>query len=221
MAPAIVRELASSRGRFVEPFVGGFHLVPEVQPIEGGLCSDAHPGLAVLYRAVAHGWTAPLGLGRDEWEALRAARDWENPLTTFAAFGCSYGGREFQGYAAANARGYLTGDSTARRLTRARPWLQRCSFRTCDYREVDVPPGSVVYCDPPYATGKPYAGMPVFDREAFVRWCEETSRRGTVLVSDFEGNLPAHWEIVWSRARIRELGPRVRKVEVLAKVRFP
>ena len=58
----------------------------------------------------------------------------------------------------------------------------RLSCRVCDYRDVEILPGSVIYCDPPYANTKTYAGIK-FDFEEFYKWCE--SQTQPVFISEY------------------------------------
>lgn len=50
-----------------------------------------------------------------------------------------------------------------------------------DYRNVEILPDSVIYCDPPYKDTADY-GME-FDHEAFYDWCEKQT--ALVLISEY------------------------------------
>lgn len=50
-----------------------------------------------------------------------------------------------------------------------------------DYRDVEIPQDSVIYCDPPYKSTCGY-GIE-FDHEAFYDWCEK--QPALVLISEF------------------------------------
>lgn len=56
-----------------------------------------------------------------------------------------------------------------------------------DYREVEIPPDAVVYCDPPYAGVTGYGVE--FDNDAFCRYVEALGQRG-VLVAVSEYSMP-------------------------------
>ena len=51
-----------------------------------------------------------------------------------------------------------------------------------DYREVEIPKGSVIYCDIPYKGVKQYLHM-TFDHEAFYDWCEKQTE--LVVISEY------------------------------------
>lgn len=50
-----------------------------------------------------------------------------------------------------------------------------------DYRESEILPDSVIYCDPPYSNTKGY--QVEFDHEAFYQWCEKQT--SLVLISEY------------------------------------
>ena len=53
-----------------------------------------------------------------------------------------------------------------------------------DYREVEILPDSVIYCDPPYRATREYKhNKEEFDSEAFYDWCEKQT--ALVLISEF------------------------------------
>lgn len=56
-------------------------------------------------------------------------------------------------------------------------------FHTGDYRDVVIPPGAVVYCDPPYCNTKQYKAVGTFDHAAFYDWL--LSRHYPVFVSEY------------------------------------
>lgn len=55
-----------------------------------------------------------------------------------------------------------------------------------DYRDVEIPPDSVIYLDPPYIYTAPYKGSDksrIFDHKALYDWCEKQT--ALVLISEF------------------------------------
>lgn len=53
-----------------------------------------------------------------------------------------------------------------------------------DYRELVIPDGSFVYCDPPYKTSSvDYKSG--FNHEAFYQWCVDVARNHPLMVSEF------------------------------------
>ena len=56
-----------------------------------------------------------------------------------------------------------------------------------DYRDVAIPEGAVVYCDPPYRSTATYSANDTvpFDYDAFYRWCKQTARKHPVFISEY------------------------------------
>lgn len=52
-----------------------------------------------------------------------------------------------------------------------------------DYRDVEILPDSVIYCDIPYNLCRGYGNDESFDHEAFYDWCEKQT--ALVLISEF------------------------------------
>ena len=69
------------------------------------------------------------------------------------------------------------------------------------YWELDIPDGSFVYCDPPYAGVTGY--VDVFDSVKFWEWAECLSVRCRVFVSEYSA--PSGWACVWSAATASSL----------------
>lgn len=62
--------------------------------------------------------------------------------------------------------------------------LARLTVFRRDYRDLYLPPGSVVYCDPPYAGTSGYARA-AFDHGAFYSWCRAVGRRRPLFISEY------------------------------------
>lgn len=99
----IIEYLHASRGcrEVVEPFCGGLSITASLTGKRHA--SDIDAALITLYRRMQAGWLPPDSLSREEYEDLRELDDSENPLTAFAAYGCSFGGKRWGGYAERNS----------------------------------------------------------------------------------------------------------------------
>lgn len=151
-APILDAALAKKNGRFIEPFVGGFNVVPNLKHVTVASCADLHPGLIKLYSAILHdGWEPPDTITEEEYKRLKAECDWSDPLYAFAAFGCSFAAKEWGTYARSG-----DGSNYAKRakesLARKFSGLPQVYFHHRPYQETEFFPGrrEVVYCDPPY-----------------------------------------------------------------------
>jgi len=173
------------------------------------ILNDACPALINMYRAYQAGtWRPPSELSEADYKTIRHAMDIENPLTAFAAFGCSYGGKWFGGYARdknPETRRNFAG-TAGRSLKKIMDRLDSVLFTCHDYRlfPLDVfsttnpPPNILIYCDPPYKGTTTYGGMPKFDTEAF--WtCMRAWRAAGCIIAVSEYEAPPDWREVWTR----------------------
>ena len=56
----------------------------------------------------------------------------------------------------------------------------------CDYRDIQIPSDSVVYCDPPYVNTSGYKGADEFDSKAFLDWAVEVGRNNPIYISEYQ-----------------------------------
>lgn len=165
-----------------EPFVGGAWVCMAV----GGsyrYASDIHPALITLYTALRDGWEPPEELTIDEYNELKGRKDPRNPLTAFAGFACSYGGKYFGGFTGgySGSRDYVK--EAKKNLEAMREKIQGVEFHVADYRDC-TPDGFCIYADPPYhgTTGYTTGG---FNHSDFWEWVRFTSQRNRVFVSEY------------------------------------
>lgn len=184
---------------YVEPFVGGANVIDKVDGNRIG--ADAHPHLIALWDAVSKGWEPPHHVSEDEYRECREyATSVIDPCIGFVGFPCSYGAKWFGGYARGKAtdgsnRNYA--DEGARAIKKQQPNLLGVKFVCCPYDQLDIPPNSIIYCDPPYAGTTGYK-TGSFDHAAFWAWCEQKVAEGhTVFVSEYAA--PDGWECVWEK----------------------
>lgn len=169
--------------RLVEPFCGGLSATVALQP---QLAADISPSLISLYKAVRCGWQPPENLTEDQYCKLKERKDPDDPMTAFAGFGCSFGGKWFGGYARGTpGRNYTA--AAARGLVKKVKLIANTDLQTGSYCSLLIRAGDVIYCDPPYnATSHGY-DAPKWNSEAFwewSQWCADV-RGAIVLVSEF------------------------------------
>lgn len=182
---------------YVEPFVGGANVIDKVDGNRIG--GDFNPWVAKLWQAIASGWIPPDVVTEDEYSHARNEKA-VNEGTAFIGFGCSYSGKWFGGYARGNdsngqARNYCS--ESKRNIMKQAHSLSSVKFYHSSYDELDIPPNSIIYCDPPYAGTTGYA-TGAFDHEKFWQWCRDKVREGhKVYVSEYSA--PDDWVAVWEK----------------------
>jgi DNA adenine methylase len=178
---------------YVEPFVGGANMIDKVGGNRMG--SDIHPHLICLLDSVAKGWIPPENVTEKEYQEAKITKAIE-PKTAFLGFLCSFGSKWFGGFAR-NKVGTNYAKTGKNALLKQAPNLNGIIFQCVGYRELNIPPNSIIYCDPPYEGTTKYS-TGGFDYPAFWQWCRDKSNEGhQVFVSEY--NAPSDFECVWSK----------------------
>lgn len=197
---------------YIEPFMGGGNVLSNV-PAKHKWGNDTAKYAVALLEAVSNGWVPPDKLTQDKYYAIKAdPHNYEPALVGFAAYCCSYGGKFWGGYA--RNKPEEGKNSTCPLQQKRNPLKQRnfaseqvrnlgnqyvglvCVKFTCmSYLDLDIPDGSTVYCDPPYASTTGYGGE--FDHAQFWQWASDLSKRCRVFVSEYTA--PDEWKCIWEK----------------------
>lgn len=165
---------------WVEPFVGSAGVFQHVANPRLG--SDANKYIVALLAAVRDGWVPP-DATKEEHRAMRLNKDAYDPaIVGLVGFCYSFRGIFFGGYV--NVATRLPDKHCSRHgqivsLTKTAPKLAGSTLLHCDYRDLDIPPRSLIYCDPPYAGVASYKGVEPFDHDVFWGWAQTKASEGT------------------------------------------
>ena len=183
---------------YVEPFAGGMNMICNVDG--NRIANDVHLDLIEMWKELVKGWS-PNKITRNEY--LDVKQNQNNYLSCFVGwvgFNCSYSGKWFGGFAGetktkiGTIRDYQA--EAISNVTRQAKKLENVIFQNNSYHELELPPNSIVYCDPPYEGTTQYNNS--FDHNLFWNWVRDISKNGHVVyVSEY--NAPEDFECVWSK----------------------
>lgn len=181
---------------WVEPFVGGANMIDKVDGKRIG--SDLNPYLIEALTSIKDHLTKLPKNNREftesEYKALRSSEDYQ--YKGYAGFAFSYGGKWLGGWGRdrENKRDYVQ-ESYKNALSQS-PKLKGVELIESDYQNLEIPPNSLIYCDPPYKGATKYKDD--FNHVDFWQWCRDKVKDGhTVFVSEY--NAPIDFECVWQK----------------------
>lgn len=173
------------------------------------ILNDKQEYLIELYKALQNGWVPPESLSEDEYKYVKEHKNEDKALTAFVGFGCSFGGKWFGGYGRHGVKDNHAAErsmceESRRALLRDLEILKNAKFMCLDYRDIDIPDGSVIYADPPYKDKMAAYGLQdQFDTGEFWEWCREKSDNHLIYVSELEA--PDDFEAIWEKPVLRQL----------------
>ena len=211
---------------WVEPFVGGANMIDKVTGNRIG--ADFNPYLIEALRLIRDNpKSIPEVITESEYKAAQS----EKPLTGivgFIGFAMSFGGKWFGGYRRdkAGTQGCVENMKTQTRRSRDNAIKQSALIKGVElvhssYTELEIPPNSIIYCDPPYEGTTGYKDK--FNHTEFWEWCRDKAKEGhIVFVSEY--NAPDDFECIWQQelnVSVAKDGKHKRATEKLFTIKAP
>ena len=198
----IISNNAGADKTFVSLFCGAVNVESKVKGFDRIICNDNHEYLIALLQAVQQGYIPPDNISEEQYKHIRNNKDkYPKELVGFVGFGCSFGGRWFEGYARDKNRNYCL--EAKKFLLRKMETLKEAEFICGDYRNVAIPQGSVIYADPPYSNTTKYS-TGEFNSNEFWEYMRKLAKAGnTVYIS--EQTAPEDFICIWEKPLRRTL----------------
>lgn len=220
----IILENRKPEQYYVEPFCGGCNLMDKVSG--NRIAGDINKYLIAMWQGLQENQTRPHDIPKQIYDKAREDCN-NNSNQSFSDFEIgwigwmtSFNGRFFDGgYSGtiSGGRNYITEqiNNVEKQISK----LQSVRFFSCDYSKMDIPDGSIIYCDIPYKGTKQYHVSRQFDYDRFWQWCLSKKEQGhTVFVSEY--NAPDEIECVWSKEITNSLNTTItyKPVEKLFRI---
>ena len=207
---------------FVDLFCGACNIVSKIDSNRLRIANDKHKYLIAMWKSLQQGREMPNSISEEQYKYIRDHKDEDAARTGFVGFGLSYSGKWFGGYCRSKGnRNYCLNAKNSN--NKILPYIMDVNFKCCDYKDVDIPIGAMVYCDIPYKGSTQYDKKEVgdFNHDEFYEWVRVNSNKYDIYISEYKENAPDDFSIVWecnSKKDIRNSkNERVNTVEVLIK----
>lgn len=190
---------------YVEPFCGGCNLIDKViHPFK--IANDRNKYLIALLQHVQAGNELPRFIPKEEFVRINRNKDnYPDWLVGHINLNCTFSNLWEKGYYHNHIIGiddnapYNPHQIRCVQILKQQV-LKNIQFKCCDYQQLELPPNSIIYCDPPYARANMNKSLYLgdFDSESFWIWAKQKVEEGhDVFVSEFDA--PDNWTEVWSK----------------------
>jgi len=187
---------------YVEPFVGGANMIDKVEGNRIG--ADFNNYVIEALKLIRDGYTPKNNSEFTEADYAKAAGRYRDglmlsQLECYALIAFSFGAKWLGGWSRGkNSKGdhrdYVSEQHKA--SEKQRPLLQGLELISSSYGKLDIPPQSIVYCDPPYQGTTGYKDK--FNHDDFWQWCRDKAKEGhNVFISEY--NAPDDFVCVWQQ----------------------
>lgn len=169
---------------YLEPFCGGLNVSVFINGPK--FLSDYSQSLIILYKSLQNGWMPPDEVSELIYNRYKLFPNPQDPMTAFCGYGCSFGGKWFGGFGRDGKSKRNFASESKRNLMNKFQYLNEAHFYWSNYKWINVTPGSLIYCDPPYEDTTNYGEFKGFDNEEFWDVMRQWSKENTVLVSEYK-----------------------------------
>lgn len=205
---------------FVEPFCGGCNVTDKV--LGSRIANDCNEYLIAMFEGLMSGEKYPEQISPELHSDVKACfRSGSNKYSLgfigWVGFMSTYRGTFFGGgYSGiptgtkGRPRDYIS--EAIRNVMRQVPKLQGVEFRSGDYRNLQIPDESIIYCDPPYMNTTGYSDG--INHDEFWQWCRERVYDGhKVYISEYQA--PDDFIKVWEKPMLNCMNPDKKATERL------
>ncbi len=197
---------------YIEPFCGGCNLIDKVEGKR--IANDNNKYLIAMWKALVYDKWIPPFYSKEQYKVIKENKDsYPDYIVGWAGFNCSYNGIFFAGYSGeittklGTKRNYQ--QEALRNINKQIPKLTDVMFTNNDYRNIEIPDNSIIYCDPPYEGVSQYK-TGTFNSADFWNWVRDISRKHEVYVSEY--NAPDDFEILYEKELKTTISPNSTKI---------
>ena len=209
----VIFENSNPTDTFVDLFCGSCSITERVPNTYHRIANDKNKFLIEMFKSLVSGKEFPKYISKEDYSTRRdlynlSKRHLDLSDEDYAEIGWygwmgSYNGRFFDGgYSGHDVqnkggkpRDYIT--EQINNTLKSIPFLKSVDFRSGSYDELDIPQGSIVYCDIPYRDTKQYDTSKDFDYEKFYDWCRKNKNNFQIFVSEY--NMPDDFICIWKK----------------------
>lgn len=185
---------------YIEPFVGGANIIDKIR-CETRIGNDYDTLVIDLLKGYTTDLELPKLPSKEHYYDVRDNPNkydkvYRSAILLFASYNARVHGGCYGAFAKTkegNIRNYF--QEAKRNFEKQLPNLKNIVFLNKDYRELEIPDNSLIYCDPPYQNGIGYKSD--FDHNIFWDWVREKSKNNIVLVSEYEA--PNDFKVLWEQ----------------------
>lgn len=222
LIPIIESYINKDTTYYIEPFVGGANVIDSVN-FNRKIGYDKHRELIALLNAIKNGYKPPEKISVEHYNEVKNSyknkdKKFEDHYYGTIGFLGAFRGLFFDSQGCGD---YISQGRTRNNYIESRKNIlkqyegfQNVTFICSDYKDINIPDNSVVYCDPPYqnTSQKGYADNNSFDYTYFWDWVREISKRCIILVSEY--NAPEDFNCIWEKEVSTNLSVQKRKKDI-------
>ena len=202
--PIILKDRKESQ-TYVEPFCGGLNTMDKIDGHR--IAGDKNKYLIAMWQGLQENRERPYQISKELYSKARTEYnnktniEIDDFLIGWIGWMGSYNGRFFDGGYSGHSVGKTQRDYIGegiRNTERQIPKIQGITFKSCDYRNLEIPQNSIVYCDIPYKNTKQYATSKGFNHVSFWDWCRDMTKQGhQVFISEYQA--PDDFICLWQK----------------------
>lgn len=198
---------------YVEPFAGGMNTIDKVDGVK--IAADNNKYLIAMWNGLKNGNKYPESIDRDLYalardvfngreKAFNHTMNMTDDVVGWIGFMGSANGRFFEGgYSGISetkigtSRDYIA--ESIRNIEKQLPKIKDIDLICTDYRKLEIPNESIIYCDIPYCGTKQYSTSKTFNHSDFWQWVRTKSKEGhEIYVSEYTA--PDDFVCVWEHS---------------------
>lgn len=194
---------------YIEPFVGGCNLIDKVSGKRIG--GDNNYYLIEMWKGLQNNNKRPHTITKDLYSSARNEynlikkgkeidREFSDFLIGWIGWMGSYNGRFFDGGYSGHSVGKTNRDYISEQIRNTESQIDKIGsviFKHSSYENLDIPKGSIIYCDIPYNNTKKYSTSKGFDYDKFWEWCRVISEDNKIFISEYEA--PDDFKCIWEK----------------------
>lgn len=186
---------------YVEPFVGGANMIDKVSGNRIG--SDINSYLIALLKYMQTDNFSLPDITEEEYKQIQIYKEsYPEWLVGYVGFCLSFGAKFFGGYGRDKAGKRDYQKEAKLNLEKQRKNIKGIYLYNVNYTDIEIPPESIIYCDPPYKGTTKYKNS--IDYNMFWQWCRNKTFDGhRVYISEYSA--PNDFECIWQKEMFSSL----------------